>query len=284
MKPVRLPASATHTLPRWVLFALCLLYIVPGLIGRDPWKTEDAASFGVMWTMAHGGLSDWLYPHIVGLPMAEKGPLAYWLGAISIKLFGWLLGDPLAARVATLIFFLIGSTTVWYTTYLLGRRTEAQPLRLAFGGQPEPRDYGRTLADGALLIYLGCLGLLLHSHSTSTEALQVSLVAFSMFAAVRLFESVSTRTAITLGIALGLLALARGWVVPLAAWTGLFLVAAFKDRAVAARLAIVTLPVAAAFPASWIIANHLVQPLNGSPYGTWMLWNSRYLNTPSLDS
>jgi 4-amino-4-deoxy-L-arabinose transferase-like glycosyltransferase len=284
MKPVRLPASATHVLPRWVLFALCLLYIVPGLIGRDPWKTEDAASFGVMWTMAHGGLSDWLYPNIVGLPMPEKGPLAYWLGAIAIKLFGWLLGDALAARVATVVFFLIGSTTVWYTTYLLGRRAEAQPLRLAFGGQPEPRDYGRTLADGALLIFLGCLGLLLHSHSTSTEALQVALVAFSMFAAARLFESVSTRTAITLGIALGLLALTRGWVVPLAAWTGLFLFAAFRDRGVAARLAIIALPIAAALPASWIIANNFIQPLNSSPYGTWMLWNYRYLNPPSLDS
>ncbi|HYD97573.1 MAG TPA: glycosyltransferase, partial [Noviherbaspirillum sp.] len=59
MKPVRLPAAATNALPRRVLFALCLLYILPGLFGRDPWKTEDAAGFGIMWTMAQGGLDDW---------------------------------------------------------------------------------------------------------------------------------------------------------------------------------------------------------------------------------
>ena len=47
LKPVRLPASATHALPRWALIALCLLYILPGLIARDPWKNVDAASFGI---------------------------------------------------------------------------------------------------------------------------------------------------------------------------------------------------------------------------------------------
>ena len=58
MKPVRLPASATLALPRWALFALCLLYILPGLVGRDPWKPDDAAGFGIMWTMANGTLAD----------------------------------------------------------------------------------------------------------------------------------------------------------------------------------------------------------------------------------
>jgi 4-amino-4-deoxy-L-arabinose transferase-like glycosyltransferase len=133
MKPVRLPASATIALPRWGILALCLLYILPGLIGRDPWKGDDATSFGIMWTMAQGTLSDWLWPHIVGLPMAEKGPLAFWIGAICIKLFGGIVGAPMAARLSTGFFFLLGSVSVWYATYLLGRRAEAQPLKLAFG-------------------------------------------------------------------------------------------------------------------------------------------------------
>src|SRR3954471_878717 len=120
MKPVRLPASATLALPRWALFALCMLYILPGLIRRDPWKTDDAAGFGIMWTMAHGGLHDWLSPNIVGLAMAGEGPLAFWIGAVFIKLFGWLLEDALAARLSTIAFFLIGSLSVWYATYLLG--------------------------------------------------------------------------------------------------------------------------------------------------------------------
>jgi 4-amino-4-deoxy-L-arabinose transferase-like glycosyltransferase len=284
MKPVRLPASATHALPRWMLFALCLLYILPGLIGRDLWKSDDAASFGIMWTMAHGGLNDWLWPHIVGLPMPEKGPLAYWVGALCIKLFGWLLGDALAARVATIGFFLLGSLAVWYTTYLLGRRPETQPLQLAFGGQPEPKDYGRTLADGALLIYLGCLGLLLHSHSTSAEGLQVSLIAFAMYAAARLFDTRSTRAAATLGITLGLLVLNRGWVVPLTLWFALLILASLREKTILSRLAIITLPAAMLVAETWLVASHFVRPFNSTPYDAWMLWNYRQINVPSLDA
>lgn len=284
MKPVRLPASATNALPRWVLFALCLLYILPGLIGRDPWKTEDAAGFGIMWTMAHGGLEDWLWPHIVGLPAADKGPLAFWIGAIFIKLFGGILGDPLAARIATMCFFLIGSLAVWYTTYLLGRRPEAQPLRLAFGGQPEPSDYGRTLADGALLIYLGFLGLLLHSHSTSSEALLVSMVAFSLYAAARLFESRSIGAGALLGLALGLLVLTRGWIVPLGLWTALLTLASLRERPVVVRLLLVALPIAILIPATWLYTASVQRPFNSSPYDAWMLWNYHQAALPSYDS
>jgi hypothetical protein len=166
------------------LYALGLLYILPGMIGRDPWK-DDAASFGIMWTMAHGGFSDWLLPNIAGLPAPEEGPLAFWLGALCIKLFGWLVGDVLAARMSTIGIFVLGTVSLWQTAFRLGRRAEAQPLRLAFGGQPEPDDYGRTLADTAVLIYLGCLGLLLQSHETLAVTLQGSLLAWFLYHAQR---------------------------------------------------------------------------------------------------
>lgn len=284
MKPVRLPASATNALPRWALFALCLLYILPGLIGRDPWKNDDAGSFGIMWTMAHGGLNDWLWPHIVGLPMPQEGPLAFWLGAICIKLFGGVLGEPMAARIAAIGFFLLGSLSVWYTAYLLGRRAEAQPLQLAFGGQPAPSDFGRTLADGALLIYLGCLGLLVHSHSTSAGALQVSLVAFSLYCAVRFFESLSIRSAIGLGMGLGLLILTRGWVVPLALWLGLVTLAALHKKEGIVRIVLVTAPIALLIAGTWLQTNHLVRPFNSSPYDAWMAWNTRQFDLPSWNA
>jgi 4-amino-4-deoxy-L-arabinose transferase-like glycosyltransferase len=285
MKPVRLPAAATNALPRWVMLFLCMLYILPGLIRRDPWKTQDDASgFGIMWTMANGGLEDWLWPHIAGLPMPDKGPLAFWLGALCIKLFGSLLGDALAARISTIGFFLLGCFSVWYTTYLLGRRPEAQPLKLAFGGQPEARDYGRTLADGALLIYLGCLGLLLHSHSTSAEALQVSLVAAAMYGAVRMFDTQSLRSAAFLGLMLGLLVLARGWVLPLAVWFGLLILACFGQRKLILRLCAVTFPIAIAVAACWTLTCRFERPFNSSPFDAWMAWNYRQVGLPSLAS
>jgi 4-amino-4-deoxy-L-arabinose transferase-like glycosyltransferase len=284
MKPVRLPAAATNLLPRWGLFALCLLYILPGLIGRDPWKNDDAASFGIMWTMAHGGLHDWLWPNIVGLPMPYESPLAFWLGAICIKLFGWLLGDPMAARISSICFFLMGALSVWYTTYLLGRRSEAQPLKLAFGGQPEAKDYGRTLADGALLIYLGCLGLLVHSHSATAAALQVSMVALSMYCAARFFETRSVLSALGLGVSFALLVLARGWLVPAALWIAVLALTALQKKGGIVRLILITLPCAFFITGIWLEITQLVKPYGSTPYASWMDWNIRQLGFPSWES
>ncbi|MDO8299994.1 glycosyltransferase family 39 protein [Lacisediminimonas sp.] len=284
MKPVRLPASATLALPRWGLVALCLLYILPGLIRRDPWKLDDAAGFGIMWTMAHGGLQDWLLPNIAGMPVLGEGPLAFWIGALFIKLFGDLLGDALAARISTILFFLIGAMAVWYATYLLGRRGEAQPHRLAFGGQPEAKDYGRTLADGALLIYLGCLGLLLRSHETSAEALQVSLVAVSLYGAVRLFDSGSRRGAVTLGLTLALLALTRGYVVPLAIAAALLVPALLAGPKVMRRLLVLSFPLAVLIMAAWFFALQAWSPEAASRTAAWLQWNAEQLVRPSLSS
>jgi 4-amino-4-deoxy-L-arabinose transferase-like glycosyltransferase len=283
MKPVRLPASATNALPRWGLIALCLLYILPGLLGRDPWKNIDAANFGIEWTMAHGNVNDWLWPHVGNLAMPDEGPLAYWIGAIFMRIFGGLIGDPMAANLASIGFFVIGSLSVWYSTYLLGRRAEAQPLRLAFGGQPEPKDYGRTLADGALLIYLGCLGLLVPIHAATPKALQVSLVAFSLYAVIRLFDAPTRKAAVALGLSLGALILTRGWVVPLALWIGILLFAiAVKSNVT--RLILISLPAAIAVAAAWVLAIEMVHPFNSTPFEAWMIWNTDQFNIPNWES
>jgi 4-amino-4-deoxy-L-arabinose transferase-like glycosyltransferase len=283
MKPVRLPASATSALPRIALVALALLYILPGLIGRDPWKNEDATSFGIMWTMAHGNLADWLSPNVAGLALPAESPLAYWFGAICIRLFGWLLGDPLAARLSTIGCFMVGSLSIWYTTYLLGRRVEAQPLKLAFGGQPESKDFGRTLADGAFLIYLGFLGLLLHSHETSPKTLQIALVAYAMYGAARVFDVHKRRHAIWLGLALGLLVLTYGWVLPAGALIGLMALAAIRRDAAAARLVLmVALPVALIISAAWVMSVRMLMPdAAAGQFDLWMSWNVYQLNRPT---
>jgi 4-amino-4-deoxy-L-arabinose transferase-like glycosyltransferase len=281
MKPVRLPAAATLALPRWALFALGLLYILPGLIGRDPWK-DDAGSFGIMWTMAHGGASDWLYPNIAGLAAPEEGPLAFWLGALCIKLFGWLLGDVLAARVSTIGIFVAGTLSLWYTAFHLGRRAEAQPLRLAFGGQPEPDDYGRTLADTAVLIYLGCLGLLQHSHETLAVTLQGSLLAYFLYRAVRYVELPSPRNAALIGLSLGALVLTRGFASPLVLLLALFLCTRFLKMPAGPILGQMALGavVAAGMSLLWIVPATLAQPYHDSPVAAWLGWNLSQLALP----
>ncbi|MCE2832151.1 MAG: glycosyltransferase [Oxalobacteraceae bacterium] len=257
MKPVRLSAAATIALPRWGLIALCLLYILPGIVRRDPWKVDDASGFGIMWTMAHGALSDWLSPNIVGMGMPNEAPLTYWIGAILIRVFGWLTGDALAARLSILVFFAIGTLAVWRTAYVLGRRSESQPLKLAFGGQPAAMDYGRTLADGALLIYVASLGLLLRSHETAATALQVSMVAVVMYAAACLFDRPTARAATGLGVATGLLLLTANWITPLLLFVSFVLVAALRYREVLPKLLMISLPIMMALPAAWLLSRQV---------------------------
>ncbi len=284
MKPVRLPAAATIALPRWSIIALCLLYILPGLIGRDPWKGADAAGFGVMWTMAHGMLNDWLWPHVVGLPVPEEGPLTFWLGATCIKLLGGIIGDPMAARISTGLAFLLGAISVWYSTYLLGRRSEAQPLKLAFGGQPEPSDFGRTLADGALLIYLGCLGLLLPSHTSSSGPLHIALIAYCMYVCVRFFDTPNKMGALKIGLVLGLLVLTRGWVIPIGILLSLFALCIYRQQKLSVQLLAISLPTTILLVGCWIFSIQSIQPYSSSPYQGWMEWNYRQIDFPVLEN
>ena len=286
LKPVRLTASATLMLPRWGLVLLCLLYILPGLFGRDPWKNIDAANFGVMWTMAEGTLSDWLYPNIAGTAMSRYGPLTFWLGAICIRIFSWLTGTVYAARIATLLFFSLAAYSVWQTAFLLGRRTEAQPMRLAFGGHPEPEDYGRVLADGALLVYLGCLGLIIFSHETSVNALYVALIAFTLFRSACYLDNPTLKNAALLGLALGCLALTNGLITPTTLYLGFIAVSFFRPIP---RLQILLHPLFAALIAlcaifAWLGLTQVFPPYHGSPVGLWLQWNIEQIKQPTLES
>ena len=69
MRPFLVTSPQAGKLPRWGLLLLCLLYVLPGLVGRDPWRTEDAAGFGIAYTMATGDLADWMMPNVVGVPV-----------------------------------------------------------------------------------------------------------------------------------------------------------------------------------------------------------------------
>ena len=282
MKPVRLAAAATLALPRWALFGLGLLYILPGLIGRDLWK-EDAGSFGIMWTMSQGVLNDWLAPNLAGLPTNDEGPLAFWLGAICIKLFGWLFGAPMAARVSTMGIFVLGTMSVWYASFHLGRRPEAQPLRLAFGGQPEPNDYGRTLADTAVLIYLGCLGLLRYSHETQAVTLQGSLVAYFLYRAVRYVETQSLRNAALIGLSLGALTLSRGWLTPVTLLLAMLLCSRFLSLPPARTLGHMSAALGASLlvVGVWVAPAVMLLPENLTPLSGWLNWSVSQLALPT---
>jgi 4-amino-4-deoxy-L-arabinose transferase-like glycosyltransferase len=280
--PARVTEAAAAKLPRWMLLALLVAYVVPGLFGRDPWSLEDASAFGVMWTMAQGGTAEWLLPGVVGQPLPEEGPLPFWVGALLIRLFGGLVGAVDAARLSSVLWFALATSSVWYATYRLARRAEAQPVALAFGGEASPRDYGRMLADIAVLLMLATFGIVLRLHETVAETALFSLVGALLLAlAVALEEE--WKGSLAAGLVLAAVALTRGWLPAglLAIAAAVFLAGqgAHRGRRIAAMLAI-----AIGGFALWPLAARQFVPGAAEYMDSLLQWNVAQVRGPSLES
>ena len=174
--PAVVTEHAVRRLPRWALLSLCLTYVVLGLVGHNPWKPLDAASFGYMRSLALGETSFWNL-QIAGLSPEWDAYLPYWLGSISIQVFSNLIAIDVAARLPFAILTLMSMYCTWQGIYYLARNPHAQPVAFAFGGEAKPKDYARSLADAGLLAYLACLGLALPSHEMSPMAVQLDSVS-----------------------------------------------------------------------------------------------------------
>jgi len=275
----RLTASATRPLPRTALLAICVVYAAFGLFGRDPWKNEDAAGFGVMWTLAKGHLADWFFPNLFGKPITADGPLGFWLGAGAIRLLPWL--DPgSAARIVTALLFSLCCGFVWYGTYLLGRRSEVQPFKYAFGGEPMPRDFGRTIADGAVLILLACFGLAERGHETSPQLAQFLFIAMVLYGLIRAADK-PIQGSIYWGVGLGLLTLAASPLLPtVLAFSSLTTAVSSKDFRSKVML-LVGVPIALVIAGIWPIAAHLYDPVTSAHFlRSWIHGNFDFYAGP----
>ena len=178
--PALVTQRAAQRLPRVALLLFCAAYVLPGLIGRDPWRGADITAFGYMLSIAQGQ-SSWLAPTVTGLP-PETAVLPFWLGAASIKLLGFAMSPAMAARLPFALLLIGVLVLTWYSTYHLARTEAAQPLPFAFGGEADPVDYARAIADGALLALIATLGLLQIGHETTPELGQLASVALFMYA------------------------------------------------------------------------------------------------------
>jgi 4-amino-4-deoxy-L-arabinose transferase-like glycosyltransferase len=279
--PARVSAAAAAQLPRWSLWALLLLYGLAGLFGRDPWFQDDAGSFGVMWTMAQGGSIDWWLPNVLGATVAEEGPFAFWVGAVFIRLLGPWLGDAAAARVTCLLWLLLGTMALWYTTYRVARRDEAQPVAFAFGGEANARDYGRMSADIAVLLYLGTIGIAIRLHQTTAETAAVALVSLTLLGLAIALDRPRVGEWVA-GLSLGALALTRGlapalFAVPAIVAAGL-IVFRGTDRW---RVASMTTGIAAAFFAVWPTTAQLLFPDRAAEFfAAWRVWTMESIGFP----
>ena len=157
------------------LLLLFLAWIWPGLIGHDPWKPDEAYSFGLVYHIIQSG--DWVVPTLAGEPFMEKPPLYYITAALFAKLLFPLLPLHDGARLASGFYM---SITLLFTG-LAGR---------------ELRGKGRGFP--AALILIGCLGLLIAAHALITD-----LALLAGFAVALYGLSLSLRREFIAGFLLG---------------------------------------------------------------------------------
>jgi len=185
LTPAIVAQGAVRRLPRLALLLLCIAYVIPGFVGREPWKYADISSFGYMLELARGATA-WLAPQMLGLAPGVDAMLPYWLGAWAVQIAPSWMAPDLAARIPFCFLLALALSSTWYGTYYLARSPEAQPVAFAFGGEASPTDYARALADGGLLAFIACLGLAQLSHETTPALAQLcfSALTFSALAAL----------------------------------------------------------------------------------------------------
>jgi 4-amino-4-deoxy-L-arabinose transferase-like glycosyltransferase len=285
MKPFFVTTLQAARMPRWLLLALCVLYVVPGLIGRDPWRAEDAAGFGIAFTMAHGdrGWWDWLIPNVAGQVIVEEGPLPFWLGALAMRLLPGIDPDNAFQGVA-MLWLALTLASVWYATYLLARRPEAQPAD-PFGASATYADYGRVMADCALLITLATFGLLARVHETTAEAAQVAWIGLFLFGCAAALER-PRLGGLLVGLAVGATTLSRGIPPALALSVAAIVLATWSSqfRLVARTFTLGWVPVAAVLSLGWPLTLWAIGGTAADHLQQWLQWNLLLIQGPTLGS
>lgn len=177
--PAIVAQSAVRRLPRLALLLLCVAYVLPGFLGRTPWKAQDIEAFGYMLQLAYpamGEATSWFKPTLLGQTDPQLALLPYWLGAWFLRWApsGW---EDFFARLPFIAMLGLTLASTWYAVYALARGPAAQPVAFAFGGEAKPADYARALADGGLLALLACLGLARLAHETTPALSQLCCAA-----------------------------------------------------------------------------------------------------------
>ena len=148
------------------LVVLCVLWVVLGLIGHDPWKTEDATTFGVALEAIRS--HDWIVTKLAGETYIGAPSLVYALAAFfGSVLAPWALPLHDAARVAAGVMLALTLVLVAATAREL---------------------YGRTLRWLPVLVFAGSVGLWDRAHQLSPELgmlLGIALAQYGLAIALR---------------------------------------------------------------------------------------------------
>ncbi|MBF0583140.1 MAG: glycosyltransferase family 39 protein [Magnetococcales bacterium] len=142
----------------WLLGLLVLAWLLPGLVGHDPWKPDEGYSMGLIYHIMESG--DWVVPTLGGEPFMEKPPIYYITAAQLAHFFSpWLpLHD--GARLTSGFYMAI----VLLCVALTGREL-----------------YGKGNGRISLLLLLGAIGLVPHAHQMITDTALLAGFAMALY-------------------------------------------------------------------------------------------------------
>lgn len=240
----------------WSLAVLVAAFLLPGIFGHDPWKTEDAVAFGVTWQIVESG--NWLTLGLAGDRYFDDGPLFYWVSAAFVRALADVLPPHDAARIPSMLFM---AATLWFV------RLAAREL------------YGKVQGDLSMLAFLGCLGLVWHAHETAAETAMLAGLAAAYYG-LAISHKKPYKSALVFGCGTGVAFLAKGLIAMLQPLAAALLVLPFsaalraRNYAIAVSLGIVMLaPFAIAWPA--MLAVKTPQYFDG-----WLAWQFASISDP----
>ncbi|PHV11630.1 ArnT family glycosyltransferase [Chitinimonas sp. BJB300] len=232
----------------WLLLLLCLTWLLPGLLGREPLKPDEIIISDIVRDLLNGG--NWSLPMLAGEPWLERAPLFYWATAI----FAWAglwVDIPLheGARLATGSFMALALWGVGLTAReLIGRR------------------HGRS----GVLILIGCVGLLLPGHALNGDIAVLASWCWGIYAL-----ALAPRLPLPAGLILGLAIAACGLAGSLAEATLLLTLASLMPLFKAWRIQrygltiLIALALAIPLIASWVLSLYQNAP---TAFDTWYDW------------
>lgn len=254
----------------WLVVLACTIYLLAGVFGHDPWKTEDAVGLAI----AHGFLSNgnWLKPTLAGEVWAAAEPLYHWIAAATAEMTGFFLPFHDGARLASALFGGIFLLLVAGTARIF---------------------HGRDAGWGAPLLAIGTLGLLVPIHEAQPAA-AILAATTGIYLGVALLAARPLAGALVMGASLGASFLAGGLagvLPPLTLLAVPLLQRRFAPFAIAATLGAV---IAAAWPlllaqyepayldAWWTAEMHSTVPSGGftsehAKFIGWFAWPILYI-------
>ncbi len=194
MQDTLTPAERNGAAPSATLmFGLLLLlvaYVLPGLVGHDPWKQDEAYSFGIIYNMYLTG--DLVVPTLAADPFMEKPPAYYITATGMLHLLDGLLPLHDAARLTTALYLAL----TFLFTGLFARATWGV-------------GYGVT----GVLLLISSVGLIQHGHYMITDISLTAGLAMAFYGLLRGRESVGWG-GVWLGTGTGLAFMSKGLLGP----------------------------------------------------------------------